>query len=44
MARHPIGRIGDPQEVARVAVFLASNEASFVVGQAWAVDGGLTAA
>jgi len=44
MARHPIGRIGDPLEVARVAVFLASDEASFVVGQAWAVDGGLTAA
>lgn len=44
MSRHPIGRIGDPVEVARVAVFLASDEASFVVGQAWAIDGGLTAA
>jgi NAD(P)-dependent dehydrogenase (short-subunit alcohol dehydrogenase family) len=44
MARHPIGRIADPVEIARVAVFLASDDASFVVGQAWAVDGGLTAA
>jgi len=44
MARHPIGRIGEPEEIARVALFLASEESSFVVGQAWAVDGGLTAA
>jgi NAD(P)-dependent dehydrogenase (short-subunit alcohol dehydrogenase family) len=44
MSRHPIGRIADPMEVARVAVFLASDEASFVVGQAWAIDGGLSAA
>ena len=44
MNRHPIGRIGAPEEIARVALFLASDDASFVVGQAWAVDGGLTAA
>jgi NAD(P)-dependent dehydrogenase (short-subunit alcohol dehydrogenase family) len=44
MNRHPIGRIGTPEEIARVALFLASDDASFVVGQAWAVDGGLTAA
>ncbi|MEO8667970.1 MAG: glucose 1-dehydrogenase [Bauldia sp.] len=44
MSRHPIGRIADPAEIARVAVFLASDEASFVVGQAWAIDGGLSAA
>jgi NAD(P)-dependent dehydrogenase (short-subunit alcohol dehydrogenase family) len=44
MNRHPIGRIGEPEEIARVVLFLASDESSFVVGQAWAVDGGLTAA
>jgi NAD(P)-dependent dehydrogenase (short-subunit alcohol dehydrogenase family) len=44
MNRHPIGRIGEPEEIARVALFLASDEASFVVGQAWAIDGGLSAA
>ena len=40
---HPIGRMGQPEEVANVIVFLASDEASFVVGAAWAVDGGYTA-
>jgi NAD(P)-dependent dehydrogenase (short-subunit alcohol dehydrogenase family) len=44
MNRHPIGRIGEPEEIARVALFLASDDASFVVGQAWAIDGGLSAA
>jgi NAD(P)-dependent dehydrogenase (short-subunit alcohol dehydrogenase family) len=37
---HPIGRIGDPSDVANVAVFLASQEAKFVTGSAYAVDGG----
>jgi len=40
---HPLGRMGQPEEVANVIVFLASDEASFVVGAAWAVDGGYTA-
>jgi NAD(P)-dependent dehydrogenase (short-subunit alcohol dehydrogenase family) len=41
--RHPIGRFGQPAEVAKVVLFLASDEASFVSGAAWSVDGGLIA-
>jgi NAD(P)-dependent dehydrogenase (short-subunit alcohol dehydrogenase family) len=36
----PIGRVADPTEVARAVLFLASEEASFVVGSALVVDGG----
>jgi NAD(P)-dependent dehydrogenase (short-subunit alcohol dehydrogenase family) len=39
---HALGRIGRPEEVARVAVFLASDEASFMSGSAVAVDGGFS--
>jgi NAD(P)-dependent dehydrogenase (short-subunit alcohol dehydrogenase family) len=41
VAYHPLGRIGEPEEVASVAVFLASDESSFVTGAHLAVDGGL---
>ena len=41
---YPLGRIGTPEEVAGVILFLASSAASFVTGAAWAVDGGLTSA
>ncbi|HSH76515.1 MAG TPA: SDR family oxidoreductase, partial [Longimicrobiales bacterium] len=40
--RIPLGRFGSGDEVARVALFLASEEASYVVGQAVTVDGGLS--
>jgi NAD(P)-dependent dehydrogenase (short-subunit alcohol dehydrogenase family) len=42
-ARHPIGRLGKPEEIAAVIAFLASDEASFVTGATWLVDGGYTA-
>jgi NAD(P)-dependent dehydrogenase (short-subunit alcohol dehydrogenase family) len=40
---HMLGRIGEPEEVAAAALFLASAEASFVTGHALVVDGGFTA-
>ncbi|MEL0112291.1 MAG: SDR family oxidoreductase [Rickettsiales bacterium] len=40
---HPIGRLGQPEEVAKVAAFLAGDEASFVTGVAMPVDGGYSA-
>jgi len=43
VARQPMGRLGTPEEVARAAVYLASDDAAFITGTAFVIDGGLTA-
>ena len=40
---HPIGRLGQPQDIAGMALYLASDESSWVTGAAFTVDGGFTA-
>lgn len=40
---HPIGRVGTPQDVAEVVVFLLSDKTSWVTGAVWDVDGGVMA-
>ena len=43
LAKQPLGRLADPDEIAMAAVYLASDEASFVTGAGLVVDGGYTA-
>ncbi len=40
-AKHPIGRVGTPADLAGIAVFLASDESSFATGAHFYVDGGM---
>jgi 2-keto-3-deoxy-L-fuconate dehydrogenase len=42
VARQPMGRLGTPAEIAALAVYLSSDEAQFITGQAIVIDGGLT--
>jgi NAD(P)-dependent dehydrogenase (short-subunit alcohol dehydrogenase family) len=38
-----LGRVGHPEEVAAVVAFLASDEAGWITGTSWSVDGGVSA-
>ena len=40
MSRTPMGRLGEPDEIAAIAAFLASDEASYITGQTIYADGG----
>ncbi|MBA2389990.1 MAG: glucose 1-dehydrogenase [Geodermatophilaceae bacterium] len=43
VAKYPIGRLGTPEDIARVALFLASDESAFMTGSVVTPDGGMTA-
>ena len=43
LARIPLRRQGRPEEIAGAVVFLASDDASYITGQALVIDGGMTA-
>jgi 2-keto-3-deoxy-L-fuconate dehydrogenase len=42
IARQPMGRLGTPEEIAALAVYLAGDDAQFITGQTMVIDGGLT--
>jgi 3-oxoacyl-[acyl-carrier protein] reductase len=44
VSRAPLGRLGTPEEIARVVAFLASDRASFITGECVTVDGGWSVA
>jgi NAD(P)-dependent dehydrogenase (short-subunit alcohol dehydrogenase family) len=41
-AQHPVGRVGDPQDIANIVLFLCGEKAGFITGQNIIVDGGMT--
>ena len=43
LSRHPVRRFGNPKDIAAMAVWLASDDASFATGQLFTIDGGMTA-
>ena len=43
VSKYPLGRLGEPEDIARVALFLAGDDAAFVTGSIYAADGGMTA-
>ena len=42
IARQPMGRLGTPEEIASLAIYLASDESVFVTGITHAIDGGMS--
>ena len=44
VARQPLGRLGDPAEIAKAVLYVASDDAAFMTGSELVIDGGITAA
>lgn len=44
LARHPVGRFGKPEDIAKMAAWLASDDSAYLSGECITVDGGMTAA
>jgi len=44
LSRHPVGRFGEPDDIAKMVAWLASDESAYVTGACFTVDGGMTAA
>jgi 2-keto-3-deoxy-L-fuconate dehydrogenase len=42
ISRQPMGRLGQPEEIAAIAIYLASDESAFTTGQNFIIDGGMS--